>query len=94
MGARVLEAIRQVLDGQNLSKISSATLVDDPALEAHTGTKWTQNTLAAVLQPFGIRPKGVRIGSHTLRGYDRSQFIREWEAYLKPRTSQGDGQSA
>ena len=94
MGVRLLEATRQVIDGQNLSKISSATLADDPTLEAHTGIKWTPNTLAAVLRPFGIRPKSVRIGNQTPKGYERSQFTDAWERFLKPRTSQGDGQSA
>ena len=92
---RLLEAIRQVFDEQqNLSKIPSEKLADDPALEAHTGTKWTQNTLAAILKPYGIRPKGVRIGTRTPRGYERSQFTDAWERFLKPRTSQSDGQSA
>jgi hypothetical protein len=91
---RLLEATRQVFDGQNLSKIASEKLAHDPVLEAHTGTKWTQNTLAAVLRQFGIRPKSVRIGNHTPKGYERSQFIDVWERYLKPRTSQGDGQIA
>jgi hypothetical protein len=94
MGVRVLEAIRQVFDEQNVSKIPSEKLADDPALQAHTGTKWNQNTLAAVLRPFGIRPKSVRIGNHTPKGYERSQFIVAWERFPKPRTSQGDGESA
>jgi len=38
--------------------------------------------LARLLRPFRIRPKTVRIGANTFKGYHRRQFEATWEKYL------------
>ncbi|SQD96282.1 Prophage protein phiRv2 [Parafrankia sp. Ea1.12] len=38
--------------------------------------------LSARLKPYGVRPKTIRIGSSTPRGYERSDFADAWSRYL------------
>ncbi|MDG4889278.1 DUF3631 domain-containing protein [Mesorhizobium sp. WSM4887] len=38
--------------------------------------------LANKLRPYGIKPKVVRIGTATPRGYQRTDFIDAWQRYL------------
>ena len=46
------------------------------------GKAITQAALARLLKPFGIEPKGVRIGEATPKGYDRAWFSDAWTRYL------------
>jgi len=47
--------------------------------------------LAKQLRPYGPRPKKIRIGEATMRGYNRSDFEDSWARYLPPL---GDGTHA
>jgi hypothetical protein len=47
--------------------------------------------LARQLRPFGIRPRSIRMGHHTGKGYKREQFEEAWARYLPPRDSVRDG---
>ncbi|RUU96658.1 DUF3631 domain-containing protein [Mesorhizobium sp. M1A.F.Ca.IN.020.06.1.1] len=38
--------------------------------------------LANKLRPYGIKPKVVRIGTATPRGYQRTDFVDAWQRYL------------
>ena len=40
--------------------------------------------LARRLKAYGIKPKVVRIGDHTFRGYDKQDFHDAWKRYLHP----------
>jgi Protein of unknown function (DUF3631) len=40
--------------------------------------------LARRLKAYGIKPKVVRIGDHTFRGYDKQDFYDAWKRYLHP----------
>jgi len=87
VSAVLLSDIQAIL--KNTSKLSSADLVselckDNDKLwcEYKNGRPITQNVLANILKPYGIRPKGMRIGSSSLRGYESSQFTDAFERYL------------
>ena len=44
--------------------------------------------LARRLKPYGIKPKAVRIGERTPRGYGADQFADTWRRYLDPQHPQ------
>jgi len=41
----------------------------------------TPDNLAKLLKPFGIRPKSIRKGEKTYKGYERKQFVPHWQAH-------------
>jgi hypothetical protein len=43
--------------------------------------------LANLLKPYGIKPKTVRIGADTAKGYRRADLADEWARYVPPRGS-------
>ncbi len=45
-------------------------------------TKGPASKLARLLKPYGIKPKTVRVGDDTIKGYKRDQFKDAWERYL------------
>jgi hypothetical protein len=40
--------------------------------------------LSARLNQYGIKPKSVRIGAVTIKGYERAQLWDAWQRYLGP----------
>jgi hypothetical protein len=42
--------------------------------------------LADRLRPYGIKPRVIRVGSTTPRGYRREDFADPWARYLQPPT--------
>lgn len=44
----------------------------------------TMRDLARLLRPYGIRPKTVRLGGPTAKGYKREQFEDAWRRYVPP----------
>jgi hypothetical protein len=40
--------------------------------------------LASRLRPYGIKPKQLRVGTTTPRGYCRTDFEEQWRSYLPP----------
>jgi hypothetical protein len=46
--------------------------------------------LAALLKPFGIRSKQVRVGATTKKGYRREDFIDAWNRYLPGSAAEGE----
>jgi len=53
-----------------------------PWPEWRQGRPMTENQLARVLRPFGIRPAVIREGAATPRGYSRKAFEGAWARYL------------
>jgi hypothetical protein len=47
-------------------------------------TKGPASRLAKLLKGFGIKPKKMREGEETFRGYERSDFVEAWSRYLPP----------
>jgi hypothetical protein len=87
LGLRLLSDIRLVLDARAVERIFTADLIT--ALQADEEGPWvsdrspfTPHRLAKLLQPFEIGSKQVRIGSSSLKGYEREAFVDAWERYL------------
>ena len=45
--------------------------------------------LAKLLRPYGIKPKKVRVGIETPRGYEREQFDEVWQRYAPDEHARG-----
>jgi Protein of unknown function (DUF3631) len=87
LGLRLLSDIRLVLEARGIERISTADLV--AALQADEEGPWaserlplTPHRLARLLHPFEIASKQLRIGSASLKGYEREAFVDGWERYL------------
>jgi hypothetical protein len=83
----LLTDIQPILDDK--PKLSSADLVaelckdeDKAWCEYKNGRAITQNALAMILKPYGIKPKAMRVGGASLRGYELSQFTDTFDRYL------------
>ena len=94
-----LRNIKEIFDREGVDRIVSATLV--ATMHEHDNGFWSEyrgpkddrqphrlspNELAALLRPFGIRPKPLwpisrHPGDRCARGYLRSQFRDAWEGY-------------
>jgi hypothetical protein len=55
------------------------------------GTGIKPRDLARLLKPYGIKPKVVRLGAQTPRGYERKDFAETWRRYAH---MDGDGPGA
>lgn len=85
---RLLFDVRAVFDGRDAERISTAELVEE--LCGNDESPWgdwfgkplTGRALAKLLRPFGIRPRVIRLGDETARGYAREQFDDAFERYL------------
>ena len=87
-GVRLLADIRDVFDEQGVARIASAALAaalheieESPWAEWH-GKPVTTAAIARLLSDYEIKPKVIRIGDETPRGYRREQFEDPWERYL------------
>jgi len=87
----LLGAIREIFKKTTVSKISSAQLVEDltkdkdqPWCEYRNGSSISQSGVANMLKAYGIKPKGIRIGAATPRGYELKCFTDAFERYLPP----------
>jgi hypothetical protein len=94
-GVELLEDIRQVfetLDAESgdperpAVRIFSSDLVK--RLIRTDGSRWdkitmSQNQLATMLRPYGIRTRDIRIGEKVKRGFERSQFSEVFAVWLE-----------
>lgn len=88
LGLRLLADLRQVFGDANAR--STKYLLD--ALHKLPESSWADikgkplddRRLAAWLRPYDVRPKAVRIGDVTLRGYVRADLEEQWRRYLGP----------
>jgi hypothetical protein len=90
----LLHDINDLFEQKKADRISSRDLCvilggldHRPWGEINRGKMITQIQLAARLEPLGIQPKVVRIGSSTPRGYERSQFDDAFARYPRPQTA-------
>jgi hypothetical protein len=84
-GEELLIRMKDVFDRGLDDKLSSADLcrrLNELGDEEYPS--WKPTRLARELKPFGIYPKGIRVGVKTPKGYERSQFQDAWSRYLKP----------
>jgi putative DNA primase/helicase len=92
VGAQLLADIRTIFDRMDDPErpIASATLIESlGAMEDRPWSDWKQGKaitapqIARLLKAFSIRPRVVRIGTGTPRGYYRSQFEDAFARYLR-----------
>jgi hypothetical protein len=86
LGVRLLADLRTVFGSAD--ELPSKVILN--ALHAIEEAPWTnqkgkpldERGLAHRLRQYGVRPKTIRIGTGTPRGYTRSDFVDAWERYL------------
>ena len=89
--ALLLDDIRKIFDKLGKDRITSATLVKRLALyEDRPWGDWngsnplSERQLARLLKPIRIKPKTIRVGAGTKRGYLRATFGDAFSRYLPP----------
>jgi hypothetical protein len=56
--------------------------LDESPWEDLRGKRLDARTLANLLRPYAIKPKVIRVGEATPRGYERADFQDAWRRYL------------
>jgi hypothetical protein len=85
-GVQLLRDIHQVMKLRgNPANIPSADLLaglkEDIDESPWQEFDWSKNKLAHGLKPYEIKPRAVRIGDKTPRGYRRKDFMDAWSRY-------------
>lgn len=85
LGQQLLLDIRTIFDNTRTDKMSSKSLVSE--LRELPESPWderslTERALSSLLKPYGPRPKTIRVGNRSPRGYERSSFVDAWRRYL------------
>ncbi|SIT53158.1 conserved hypothetical protein [Mesorhizobium prunaredense] len=88
LGVRLLSDIKTVFSDNDVLATESILLrlcnLDESPWSDIRGKPIDDRHLAQKLRPYGIKPKVVRIGTATPRGYHRTDFIDAWKRYLSP----------
>ena len=94
LGLRLLADMRTAL-GDDEAKTTTAILdklqkLDESpwAAVGKSGKPLTDRGLATRLRAYGIKPKVIRVGGATPRGYRRDDFADAWLRYLPPPCSE------
>lgn len=81
--------IRTYFERSKIDRVTSSSLCtylneDDegPWRTCNNGRQLTANMIAKFLRPYGVKPKTIRVGDKTPRGYEQSQFVDAFERYL------------
>src|SRR6516162_2519223 len=89
IGTKLLADIKDIFAIRAVDRLPSLELVEALGeIEGHPWADWkgdklTQNALAHLLEPFGIRPGSIRLeDNRVLRGYQLSHFQDAFERYL------------
>lgn len=88
LGAQLLRDIALVLDGREgpipSSELAKALveLEESPWGDLH-GRPLDTRKLARLLKPYGLKPKGIRVGDTTPRGYHPDDFTDAFSRYLR-----------
>jgi hypothetical protein len=98
-GVELLRDVRTIFNAKRVDRLAGADIVVDlHGFEDSIWAEWrglrgdqrphklSQAELAALLRPFGIRPKsiwpsGPRTGARSKKGYTREQFEAAWRSY-------------
>jgi len=56
--------------------------VDRPWLELTRGKPVAEGWVAQQLRPYGIQPKGIRIGEQVAKGYRKEDFMEAFRRYV------------
>jgi hypothetical protein len=92
----LLADIKAIFDEKDVDALASEDLVsalnamqDRPWCEFNHGRKaLTQRTLASLLKPFEVEPRGIRVEGKTPRGYRKSDLEDVWARYLTSEVQQ------
>lgn len=92
LATQLLADIRSAFDNGDRDAIFTVTLLhllnaDDEQpwaswREGRRDPKMNPRDLSAMLKRFRIRPRSVRVGAETQKGYRRKQFADAWRRYL------------
>ncbi len=88
LGVRLLSDIRATFEEIGSDRISSAQLAEllSQREESPWGPRYGQpfgpRNVAKLLKPYGIKPKTIRDGEVTMKGYHRDDLADVWRFYL------------
>jgi hypothetical protein len=86
LGIRLLDDLRVVFGADD--KLDSRTLLErlhkleEAPWDSLHGKALDARGLASRLRPYGVKPKVIRLGAATARGYERADFHDAWARYL------------
>jgi hypothetical protein len=86
LGLRLLVDLRTVFGDDD--RLDSKTVLDrlcrleESPWDDLRGKRLDAGRLSNLLRPYGIKPKVIRIGDATPRGYERAGFLDAWRRYL------------
>jgi hypothetical protein len=90
LGIKLLRDIRDVFEWKDKESLSSKALIyalneldESPWGDLH-GRTLDARGLAARLKGYDIHPRGIRVGTNTPKGYQKTDFIDSWSRYLPP----------
>jgi len=88
-GNELLADIQFVFESKQVGKLKTTDLIDalvsdeeKPWATYNRGKPFTPRQLANLLAPYGIKPKTVRFGAFTPKGYEAAQFTDAFSRYL------------
>lgn len=88
VGGQLLADIHKIFDERGVERLSSEELcralkeIEDRPWGDWKGWGLKKNQLADLVKPFGIRPRTVRVGEKTPRGYVYTDFEDAFDRYL------------
>jgi putative DNA primase/helicase len=95
-GVLVLADTRNIFGERGEDRLPSTELAEAlVAIESRPWAEWrhgkpiTANGLARLLEPFGVAPTTIRVGTKTPKGYRLSDFADAFERYLTPDAQEG-----
>lgn len=93
-GSQLLADIRDVFAERQVERIRSDDLAGDLAKrddrdwhEWKLGRPITARQVAGLLRPYGVKPKMLRFGTATVRGYEKQAFVDAWARYVPGSTA-------
>jgi hypothetical protein len=100
-GIQLLADIRTVFAEKNVDRMPTTELIDalceieeSPWATWHHGNPISKQKITVLLKPYGVKPKVLRVGEKTPRGYERGSFEDAWTRYAPPDPSPGALQGA
>jgi len=88
-GVRLLSDIRDVFDASGEDRLTSALLahelaqIEESPWGPERGKPFDARALARKLERYRIKPKKLRFGDATARGYKREQFEDDWKRLVR-----------
>jgi hypothetical protein len=88
VGVRLLSDLRDVFDADEVLStqliLTKLHRLDESRWGDWYGKPLDARGLAKLVKPYGIKPKVVRVGEATPRGYHREDFHDAWSRYVPP----------